>query len=242
MSRKMIGGVLLLLLLLAAGSWWYTVGRVTRWRPALSSREVATRVLADELHRLAPAAKTLVMGNPFSQRSGQSPEIYAFEKAAQRGIEEAFGSKEAVRFVYPELRAEFLSRPEAVYVDPKTTTPLSFLVAEDAFDKLLEANPGYDLRITLIGLPVNLRETRFWTDDSKQRFGLLLPDWRMIGQADAIRRAFESEKILAAVVPRPGAPAEEVTSAEYRAEFQRRFILVTQKNVDEMLRIHPQLF
>jgi hypothetical protein len=223
--------------------WWHSQGEVAAWSPALSSRAAATRVLAEHLARRYPGSKALVFGNPFSQRPGQTAEIYAFEKASVRGLEQGFGSPDSLAVVYPELRPEFFQRPESVYVDPKTTTPLSFLVADEAFDRLAQANSGCSLVISLIGLPVNIRQSRVWRESDKPRFGLLLPDWRMVGGRAAIREALKSEKIAAAVIGRPGASSSDTSvERDYRAEFSRRFLLVTKENIDELLHQYPQVF
>lgn len=226
------------------GWWVYPRLATAPWRPALSSREIVARVLAESLAERQPGAKALVVGNPFTLRGGQSAEVYAFEKASERGLRAGFGQRDAVRIVYPELRKEFLRQPESVFVDPQTTTPLSYLVAEGSFQRLAEANPGFELMVSLIGLPLNLTQSPWWNQPGTPRFGLLLPDWRMVGSSGAIREAFKSGKIVAAVMARPGAAEEDVSArrGDDRAEFDRRFLLVTQDNIEELLRAHPRAF
>jgi hypothetical protein len=230
----------------AAALGWWTYDRLqTRpWGPALQAREIAAQVLGEYLAKHVPTTKVVVFGNPFAARGGQSTEIYAFESAELHGLKKGFGSPEAIRVVYPELRRDFIERPQSVFIDPKTTTPLSFLVADGAFDKLLEDNPGLELAVSLIGLPVNIRQSRAWQQTAKTRFALLLPDWRVIGGPEAIREAFRSGKLAAAVVRPPGAALDNrpLQTAEYQEEFNRRFILVTSQNIEQLLRQYPQLF
>jgi hypothetical protein len=242
--KRTLAWVAIALMVGGTATWWVFQGRTAPWHAALSSREIATRVLAEHLVQRFPTARMLVIGNPFTLRSGQSAEIYAFEKASVRGLEAGLGSPERIKVVHPELRPEFLERPDTVWVDPNTTTPLSYLVAENAFDQLAQANPGFDLIVSLVGLPLHVRESKIWQVSAQKRFGLLLPDWRMIGGAEAVREAVTSEKIVAAVVSRPGsAPDDEpVAPKDYRAEFERRFILVTKDNIAELLQTYPQLF
>lgn len=243
MSRKSILLTLALVLGVGAFWWWYKQRNPSGYRPALSSREIATRVLAEYLVQVSPHSKALVIGNPFTLRRGQAPEIYAFERAAIGGLQQGFGTPDRVKVVHPELRPEFLQQPESVWVDPKTTTPLSFLVAENAFDQLIQQNPDYELIVSLIGLPVNLRECRFWQQNGRPSVALLLPDWRMIGSAEAVREAFRSGKLVAAVMSKPGAPTEEpAKGSPDRAEFDLRFWLVTKDNIDELVTSHPKLF
>jgi hypothetical protein len=117
---------------------------------ALTQREVATHVLADYLDRQFPGQPALVMSNPFTQQRGKNPQIYAYEEAGLAGLRKGFGSASPIKVVFPALRPEFHQNPSYVYVDPKTTTPLSFLVAEDAFDALAKENPGHQIIVSLI--------------------------------------------------------------------------------------------
>jgi hypothetical protein len=223
-------GLSLLALALVAGLLWWIYPRLltAAWRPALSSRQIAARVLAEFLAKAHPGAKALVVGNPFTLRPGEGAEIYAFESASERGLREGFAKSGAVKVVFPELREKFLERPESVFVGA-TTTPLSYLVAEDSFQRLAQADPGFDLMVSLIGLPANLCQSSWWHDTQTPRLALLLPDWR---------------KIVAAVIARPGASDKEtrVRADESRAEFNRRFILVTKENIDDLLRTCPHAF
>lgn len=235
-------------LLLVAGAlagWWFFRRVGPAWRPALDSREVATRVLGEYLARQHPGAKALVIGNPFTLRPGQDPEIYAFEKAGIRGLELGFGSAERIKVVHPELRKDFLENPGTVYVDPRTTTPLSYLVADGEFDRLAKANPGYDVIVSLIGLPLSIGECQVWlSTTTKPYFGLLLPDWRIVGGPEAVQQAVKSGKIAAAVINRRGADAEPGSErgTDYHAEFERRYLLVTKENIEDLLRTHMQLW
>jgi len=212
------------------------------WRPALSARGIATRVLAEHLAQRYPDCKALVFGNPYTRFPGQSPEVYAFERKEILGLKAGFRSSDKIKVVYPELRPEAVQRRESIFVDPKTTTPLSFLIEEDAFDRLAQANSNCTMLVSLIGLPANLSQNKVWRAE-QLRFGLLLPDWRMIGDREAIRQAVKSEKVAAAVINRPGSPAEdEPVAKDYHTEFDRRFVLVTRDNIDQLLRSYPQLF
>jgi hypothetical protein len=243
MKRSAAAFLALGLLAAVAGGWWLLRNRTSAWRPALTAREIATRTLAAHLAERFPKSKLLVLANPFAQEAGQSPEIYEFHKAGIRGLEQIYNAPGALAVAYPELRADFHRDRNAVYIDPKTTTPLSFLVAEEALDRLIHAHPGFDLVVSLIGLPVNIRESPAWRSPENPRFALLLPDWRMVGDREAIRHAFKSGKIVAAVVNRPGAPGDEVPlSADHKSEFAGRFFLVTGDNIDELLQNFPQQF
>src|SRR5687768_6759863 len=97
----------------ACAVWVYLRNHPVSWRPALTEREIATRVLAEHLSTRFPRSKALVVANPFTRRAGQSAEIYNFDKAGIRGVKEGFKVPDSIKVVYPELRAEFDRSPES---------------------------------------------------------------------------------------------------------------------------------
>ena len=240
MSRRLwliVGGVLL-----AVGVAWWQPHRPQR--EALQVRELATRGLAEHLARNFAGHQALVISNPYTQRSDLPRAMREMEDAGLRGLKQGFGSKvSAAAIAFPELKAEAKENPRAVYIDPESTTPLSFLVAEDAFDNLAKQNSGCDLIVSLIGLPVNLQRVNCWQDPAAPKFALLLPDLRVIGNRAAIRQAMQSGKLAAFVLARPGAPeTPPAADAAFTAEFEKRFVLVTPEVVDQAMQVFPQLF
>jgi|YelNatPaOPRAMG01_1025707.scaffolds.fasta_scaffold00775_20 hypothetical protein len=227
---------------LAMAGWLHF--RPTAQQAALRTRQLATEGLAAYLAERFAGERALVIANPFTQRPGLAKGIYAQEQAGVHGVQRGFGNKiklEAV--VFPELKAEALQAPQTIEIDPASPTPLSFLVAEDAFDKLLQAHPDCTLVVSLIGLPWALDRVAAWQAHSPVKFGLLFPDLRMLGGPEAVRQAVHQGKLAAFVLHRPGAPPEQASWAkDARAEFERRFILVTPQNVDEIVATYPQWF
>jgi hypothetical protein len=205
-----------------------------------SDRAVATRVLAEYLAKVVQPKAVLVISNPFTQQSGRSPEVYAFEKAGVEGLKEGFGAKIPVTVAFPKLKEEVLRDPGSVAVDPQTTTPLSFLVAENSFSEVIRQNPNCDVVVSLIGLPVNLAAMKEWSQPQGPKFALLLPDWRMIGGRDEIVRAFKGKKLIAAVANKPG--ASDTPARDDKEQFENRFLLVTVENVEGLLRDFPAVF
>jgi hypothetical protein len=215
---------------LAAFAIWRRVDR-----EPLSQREIAMRSLGEYLRKEANPRAVLVAGNPFSQMSGRPAQVYAFEKASEAGLRKGLGAGVDAQVDFPKLKPEALKNASAVYIDPRTTTPLSFLVAEGSFDELARAHPNADVLVSLIGLPLDTTREEFWTK-GKIRIALLLPDFRMVGDLESVRGAFKSGKIIAAVVERPGvARTDEPVRGDYKAEFEKRFVLVTRENVDGLL-------
>src|SRR5262249_37322780 len=151
-----------------------------------------------------------------------------------------FGNAGQLRVVFPELRSEFNQNPQSVYIDPKTTTPLSYLVAENSFGALAKQSPDCEIIISLIGLPVGVTRSEIWRNASGLKFALLLPDWRVLGDRETVRSVFKAGKILAAVLNKPNAPPENApVGSDVKTEFEQRFLLVTPENIDELCKAFP---
>jgi hypothetical protein len=145
------------------------------------------------------------------------------------GLEKGFGSGVTVEVDYPALKLEVLKDPSSVQVDPGTTTPLSFLVSDTGFTEVTQRHPKAEVIVSLIGLPVNLAKYKEWSQ----------PDWRMIGNKEAIVQAFRSGKLLAAVVRRP-VPLN--AKGDAKVEFGSNYFLVTAQSVETLLQEHPAIF
>lgn len=236
----------LLLLLLVLGLASYRLFRnpegAVRGR-AVDRREIALRVLGEHLAAVAPNQTVLIVANPFSQRPGQPKAVYAFDSSAAQGLKEGLGKRtRVIGPAYPELNPLAERNPSAIPLPPGATTPLSYLTGEKAWDKLLSQHGDADIWVSLIGLPAGLAELDVWRQP-KPRLALLLPDFRVLGNAPTVLAAFQSGKILAAVLDRPGAPPEtEKVRDSAQAEFEARYILVTATNAEVILEAMPNLF
>jgi hypothetical protein len=205
----------------------------------LSERELATTVLAQESAKIVRPKKVLVISNPFSEQPGRPEQVYDFEKAGIAGLKEGFGDGVKIEVVLPHLKPEVLKDPRSVQVDPQSPTPLSFLVSEQAFSEALQKHPDADLVVSLIGLPLNLTGFKEWNQPDKPQFALLFPDWRIIGNQPAITRAFQSGKLVVAVV-RKSLPEER--EGDPKAQFDGKYFLVTRDSVESLLKEHPGIF
>ena len=237
--RLLLVGCVVLVVGIGVAWWWPR----SPHQGALVVRELATRGLAETLARDFPGHHTLVISNPFTQQRGLPGPMREMEEAGLRGLKQGFGSKVSLVVAYPELKSEAKENPRAVYIDPESTTPLSFLVAEDAFDKLARQHPECELIVSLIGLPAELQRVRCWQDPGGPKFALLLPDLRVIGNQAAIRQAIQRGKLAAFVLARPGAPeTQPAADGAFAAEFDQRLLLVTPGNLEPMMHTFPQAF
>ncbi len=234
--------LLLLLALVGAVVWWFA-WRSTPQRTAFRAREIATWGLAQHLSQKHPGCRVLVVANPFIRQPGIAKDFIETEEAGIRGVRLGLGTQGAVAVAFPELKPDAGTNPRALLQDADTTTPLSYLVTEEAFDKLLQQNAGSDTVVSLIGLPVELGKVEAWTKPGLPRFALLLPDLGMIGNAGAVKKALQSGKLTAFVLARPGgAGAETDVSSDTAEEFEKRFVLVTAENFDAVRAAQPSLF
>jgi hypothetical protein len=239
----MKGKVLLYVAVLLVGVSTWLAFRRNAYDVALQGRAVATRVLAEELARRFPNSTALIISNPFAEHARIRKNISAVEEAGISGLRLGFGDKVRVAgVVYPPIRPEAEKDPRSVHI-PDTTTPLSYLVAEDSLDQMAAAHPDCDLLVSLIGLPARLDKVALWSQEGPPRLALLLPDLRMVGDADKLRQAVKSGKLVAFVLPKPGAPPDQTPiKKDYLTEFGQRYILVTEDNLEEELKKNPQLF
>jgi hypothetical protein len=230
----------LLAIIIGAGIWLYP--RDPYQKNAFAARELATRKLAEHLAAKFPGQRALIVSNPYVPMGVANSEIKKMESDGIAGLKSGMGDKLACDgVVYPELTAEAKSNPGAVLADKETITPLSFLMADDAFDKLVAKYPQCDLIFSVIGLPDNIEDLQCWRAEGKPAFALLLPDLRLLGRA-AIQRALKRGKIAAFVMNKPGAPDSRAPVSSDPHEFDKRFIMVTADNIDETIRTYPHLF
>lgn len=210
----------------------------------LRIREVAARGLVEELGRAHPGGRILVLSNPFAKQPGTAPEIVAIEQAGIAGVTAGAGKALTIGAVaVPELRPEARENPAAELAGVNTTTPISFLMTPDAIDKLVKQHADCGLVVSLVGLPEELGACQAWNAPGGPRFAFLLPDFRGIADGATIVQAVKSGKVVAFVLPKPGAPGNDgKVSGDFQAEFEKRFVLVTARNVDQVRQSWPTLF
>jgi hypothetical protein len=232
--------VLIILCAIAGLTAWFFLRQDSRDN-ALATRELATRTLAEYLARQYPGQRALLVSNPFTQNDDATKEVVAMEKAGIAGIQKGLGTKVTLEaIVFPELKPEARANPRAILIDNETTTPISYLVTESAFDQLVARHPNCDLLVSLVGLPATLNQAQCW-HTAKPKFALLLPDLRLIGPATAVKQAMHKGKLAAFVLNKPRAP-DLHSPLKQNGEFDKRFLLVTPENIESVIASYPQLF
>ena len=241
MSQK---PALVFLVLVGAGFVAWHLSRPDPVGNALRARELATRGLAEHLARTYPGKRVLVVSNPFTQQDGAAKEIVQMDEAGIRGLREGFGDKIKIAAVaFPELKPGALENPQALLAEVETTTPLSHLVSTNAFDRLAKEHLDCEIIVSLIGLPLDVERCETWKASDTTKFALLLPDFRGIASAAKVQQAVSSGKLPAFVLAKYGVQDEDSSlSGDFKAEFEKRFILVTGENIDHIIQTRPELF
>lgn len=206
-------------------SVWY-FSRDKAQSRAFEERQLTTRVLAEYLAKKFPGERVLVISNPFTELGAES-DIVEMEEAGIAGLRHGFGKKATLKVVFPELKPEARSNPRTLLKNPETPTPLSYLVTDDAFDKLVTANPTFELIVSLVGLPAALDKVQCWQKPEKPSFALLLPDLTLIGNSAEIQNVLKSGKLAAFVSLRESAIPPQ---ADVPPKFAEQFLLVTPEN------------
>lgn len=242
MTRQTPALFFLLSVALAFGLWFFL--KPDPQGNALEVRALATRGLAEHLARQQAGKRALVLSNPFTRLPGVAKGIVEVEQAGIRGLRQGFGGKVTLASVeFPDLKPGALENPRAQLTDAETTTPLSYLMATDGFDQLARRHPDCELLVSLVGLPAELSQCEAWKSPGAPKFALLFPDLRVVGDSAAVKAAVKSGKLAAFVQRKPGAPDDGLKPGKnFRAEFDKRFLLVTTENFDQMQQAHPELF
>lgn len=241
-QRVLMGGLILVGLILAISFPLFMVRRAAPYRESLGQRELAARVLGQFLASQFQPSTGLVFSNPFTQEKGRRPEVYAYEAAGLNGLKQGLGAQ-AIKVVFPEIKPEFRQDPNSAAIAPKTTTPLSYLTSANSWARLIQENADRPVVVSLIGLPADVTRLEAWRKSDGPRWAFLLPDWRVLGGRDAVRAAFQSGRVVAAVMERPSSllskPPRDAGTPD---EFNRHFVLLTKETLEEAMKTYPQLF
>jgi hypothetical protein len=221
---------LLLLGVLAFGPGLWFLLKQSPYDRAVRDRALATCRLAEHLAQRYAGRRVLVISNPFARQRGGA--ILEQEDSGLRGLRKGFADRVTLAaVVVPELTPQAQADPNSVELPPGATTPLSYLIQADAFDRLAAQHPDCELLVSLIGLPAQVGQTEIWRKPGPPRFALLLPDLRVLGDVSAVRAAVKADKLVAFVVRRPD-PFKLARAPSADAAFDQKFLLVTGENID----------
>jgi hypothetical protein len=199
---------------------------------ARERRELVFEHLGLTIGAAIPNGRVLVVGNPYVRRPGAAAEIRHAEADALRGLKRGLGSAGlSIEVDYPELKPGALEDPRSIGIPAGATTPLSYLTVPGAWDEMAERHRQAKVWVSLIGVPADLASTRAWMNPDGPTWVLYQPDLAMVGSVEVLEAAFRSGRLLAVVLPRPGAPAEsQPMNVDRQKEFDSRYVLLTRAN------------
>lgn len=226
------GPILAFLALIVAGA--LTVGIMTFRRPPTVSKadqlevfaRVSAMVLGEHLAQTAPDAKILVVV--------VAPQAHLEDPLTRLGVE---GLKAGLGTANPIVAIDS-PRAEAAAtggpVTPEKALRLRRTTRADGFDKLLDAYPECNLVVSFIGLPQNPEAMAVWkrAPEARPRFALIG------GSVRHCRNAILAGAVCAAIVTRPDYLPDQTVPEDLRAAFDRRFLLVTPENVEQLAAQH----
>ncbi len=158
--------------------------------------------------------------------------------AGLAGLREGMGTAVTIIDIvspFPEERAAGTDggRP----MSPERRIHLRKKTPASALDRILAENRDCTLIISFVGLSQNPADMAIWKSaesEDRPRFVLFRSNVR------PYREAIRAGAILAAVVTRPDfEPGQGKVPEEPQAAFDRRFLLVTPENVDQIAAAHP---
>ena len=121
-----------------------------------------------------------------------------------------------------------------------TEAPKLYFIAAKEFDEMMDAHPECNLVISLMGLPYDFQEMAFWTKSDDERQKLVVINSNL----SDLRKAFMDNFIQVAVAHRPNIKydTEGKIPDDYKAAFEKRFILITPKTVNQVADQFPNMF
>ena len=185
--------------------------------------KASSYILGKKLAEIKPGAKVLVIVD-------EQNEMNKRQKILIDGLKEGFGSAiTSVTIKTPQIK-------KAKGAPQEMMMPLMEMVKAADFNKLLKQNKSCNLIVTMIGLPMDMGGLTIWDDfdeDPKKtpKLAILNGDVSMLGMA------IKSGLVPAAVTHNPDARyTEDAAPEDMQAAFDVRYLLITTKNVDEILK------
>ena len=184
-------------------------------------QRIAMKTIGAELARTCPGAKALLLLTPTHEYNKTRQE------ATIAGLTEGFQGKLAIT-----EKEEVGGNAEMVMEQ--------FLSAKD-FDGFIKRYPNCNLIISLIGLPYDYAEMKFWKME-KDRPKLVTTAVNLADEQ--IQEAIADGKLNVVLSSNPNNPYnfKDPVPANEKDAFDKRFILITPENIEQMVKDYPKLF
>ncbi len=161
-------------------------------REVSDARTAAIQRLVSVLPASYHGKTAVVVVNPFGQDQSQ---VKALEAATLESLTRLLHGRLSLETEYPALKPGAKENPRGFTIPPRSTAPISFLMAEDAFAQLAAKHPKAALIISLVGYPAG------GLQHPHPPALLLYPDLRAFGKREDLRKGFNDGHVLALVLP-----------------------------------------
>lgn len=196
----------------------------------LSYANATYQYLGTYLERNHPNQRILLIANPTSPNNKFTEKRLDIIKS---GLETGFGGQMS------GVQIERLEMPETAMAG----APMMFenLFTAEIFDKIVEKHKGrVDMIISLVGLPMDLRDMSFWNLDKDERPKLVVTNGAIYELKNAIAQGF----VTAAVYYNPDLPYnfKDPVPEDVEEAFKKRYVLIDGDNIEEFAAKHPTMF
>ncbi len=200
--------------------------------------EVLGKYLASEFQ----GKKAVVLAMPVNP--GQQAQPNMMVEGLRKGLGSAVTITDVIRPEIPEeIKKQFMVPPppgaegEGMEMSAIDMVPIEEWFNAGMLDRIMKQNSNVDLVITTMGLPMDVFQATFWRDKNAPKLVVAS------GSIYELKGAIKAGRVAAAIAYNPEAKYEpKMAKGTLDEIFDKRFILVTPKNVDEVAGKHQGLF
>ena len=188
----------------------------------LKFAKASSYILAKKIAEIKPGAKVLVI-------IAEENENNKRQKVILDGLTEGFGSAiTQVAVKAPTIKGLKGQKREEMMM------PITEMIKADDINKLILKNKARNFIISLIGLPMDMGNLKIWSqfaEDPKKAPRISI----MNGDISMLYKPIKQGLIPAVVTHNPDAVySEDAAPSDMQEAFNKRYILITTKNVDEI--------
>ncbi len=117
---------------------------------------------------------------------------------------------------------------------------LDYIFDAELFDRMVKLHPECNMVVSLIGMPADIRKMRFWSLEPEERPKLVVAYGSIRELQSAIKMGFVSAAVTHNWNYKHS--LSEPLPENFKDAFERRFILVDRRNIDQIAAEFPTLF
>lgn len=220
-------------------------------------QEVAAEKLGAHLAEEYPNAKTVILSHmdysKIQSATGdengdkEMPSSIAKIKAQEEALREgADGGLDIINVIHPEVPEETLSRmegaegPEGEMIDPMFLEEMGMMMEAEDYNEIIDGElDDCELFVMLTDPPYEIEKLDLWRMNNPPKTALLNP-----GVMNKLENAVEQGLAVAIVSYKPDADYQmkDAVPKDLDKAFDKRYILITPDNLDEMNQEYSDLF